>query len=89
MKQFNKNSENFIEEEYYNNYKNDLTNKYNNFSKNGNNTNDNKNKEKEIRNKTFFEKLYLMISKIEGIKTYCMGKTFANFIDSYGFVSNI
>ncbi|CAD2114070.1 amino acid transporter, putative [Plasmodium vinckei] len=89
MKQFNKNSENFIEEEYYNNYKNDLTNKYNNFSKNGNKTNDNKNKEKEIRNKTFFEKLYLMISKIEGIKTYCMGKTFANFIDSYGFVSNI
>ncbi|CAD2105483.1 amino acid transporter, putative [Plasmodium vinckei brucechwatti] len=89
MKQFNKNSENFIEEEYYNNYKNDLTNKYNNFSKNGNNTNDNKNKEKEIRNKTFFEKLYLLISKIEGIKTYCMGKTFANFIDSYGFVSNI
>ncbi|KEG03965.1 amino acid transporter, putative [Plasmodium vinckei vinckei] len=89
MKQFNMNSENYIEEEYYNNYKNDLTNKYNNFSKNGNTTNDNKNKEKEIRNKTFFEKLYLMVSKIEGIKTYCMGKTFANFIDSYGFVSNI
>ncbi|SCM26795.1 amino acid transporter, putative [Plasmodium berghei] len=90
MKQFNTNSENFIEEEYYNNYKNNLTNKYN-LSKNGNNTNDNKNKEKkkEIQNKTFFEKLYLMISKIEGIKTYCMGKTFANFIDSYGFVSNI
>ncbi|SCM25459.1 amino acid transporter, putative [Plasmodium chabaudi adami] len=89
MKQFNADSENFIEDEYYNNYKNDLTNKYSNFSKNGNNTNNNKNKEKEIQKKTFFEKLYLMISKIEGIKTYCMGKTFANFIDSYGFVSNI
>ncbi|SBT49846.1 amino acid transporter, putative [Plasmodium ovale wallikeri] len=38
---------------------------------------------------TFLKNLYYIIRKIEGIKTYCMGKTFANFIDSYGFVSNI
>ncbi|GAW83690.1 amino acid transporter [Plasmodium gonderi] len=44
---------------------------------------------KEKTNKMFFKNLYYMISRIEGIKTYCMGKTFANFIDSYGFVSNI
>ncbi|SOS79868.1 amino acid transporter, putative [Plasmodium sp. gorilla clade G1] len=48
-----------------------------------NNNNNNNN------NKIFLKNLYYMISKIEGIKTYCMGKTFANFIDSYGFVSNI
>ncbi|GAB69142.1 amino acid transporter [Plasmodium cynomolgi strain B] len=41
------------------------------------------------QNKMFFTNLYYMISRIEGIKSYCMGKTFANFIDSYGFVSNI
>ncbi|CRH02741.1 amino acid transporter, putative [Plasmodium relictum] len=50
----------------------------------------NKGKSLNGKNKYFFFKnLYYMISKIEGIKTYCMGKTFANFIDSYGFVSNI
>ncbi|CRG96951.1 amino acid transporter, putative [Plasmodium gallinaceum] len=50
------------------------------------------NKQKSLNEKkkyNFFKSLYYMISKIEGIKTYCMGKTFANFIDSYGFVSNI
>ncbi|EDL44123.1 hypothetical protein, conserved [Plasmodium vivax] len=45
--------------------------------------------EAQKQNKMFFTNLYHMISRIEGIKSYCMGKTFANFIDSYGFVSNI
>ncbi|SBS88688.1 amino acid transporter, putative [Plasmodium ovale curtisi] len=41
------------------------------------------------KRRKFLKNLYYIIRKIEGIKTYCMGKTFANFIDSYGFVSNI
>ncbi|CAA9991103.1 amino acid transporter, putative [Plasmodium knowlesi strain H] len=45
--------------------------------------------EAQKQNQMFFTNLYYMISRIEGIKSYCMGKTFANFIDSYGFVSNI
>ncbi|EUD66030.1 hypothetical protein C922_03500 [Plasmodium inui San Antonio 1] len=49
----------------------------------------NRGEEAQKQNKTFFTNLYYMISRIEGIKSYCMGKTFANFIDSYGFVSNI
>ncbi|SBS91076.1 amino acid transporter, putative [Plasmodium malariae] len=52
-----------------------------------NDTNNNRKNGKQ--NKMFFKNLYYMISKIEGIKSYCMGKTFANFIDSYGFVGNI
>ncbi|ANQ10857.1 Amino acid transporter [Plasmodium coatneyi] len=49
----------------------------------------NRGEEAQKKNKMFFTNLYYMISRIEGIKSYCMGKTFANFIDSYGFVSNI
>ncbi|SOV16492.1 amino acid transporter, putative [Plasmodium gaboni] len=52
-------------------------------------TEDNNNNNNNNNNKIFLRNLYYIISKIEGIKTYCMGKTFANFIDSYGFVSNI
>ncbi|KJP88751.1 hypothetical protein AK88_01632 [Plasmodium fragile] len=49
----------------------------------------NRGEQVQKQNKMFFTNLYYMISRIEGIKSYCMGKTFANFIDSYGFVSNI